>query len=374
VTGRWLRRTVVACTCTGIVLATASPAHADAIRDRQWHLGALKIPDAQRLSRGEGVIVALVDSGVDASHPDLTANVLPGANVVSGGKSDGRQDPQGHGTAMAGLIVAHGHGDNDGDGALGIAPAAKVIPIRTSNADGFGNDTLLAAGIDEAVRAGAKVISLSVGATGTPKLRESVQRAVASDAVIVAAMGNHGEDALPTALTEYDGVVAVGATDRNGDVAPVTITGSQLIISAPGVDVVSTSNNNHGYRVGTGTSDATAIVAGTAALVRSKYPNLSAREVIHRLTATATDKGAPGRDDQYGYGIVNPVAALTADVRPESPSAPALPAEPGRSDQAAPAALPTSDSASAILVLALVAAGLLAAVVATVVVRRRQAS
>jgi LPXTG-motif cell wall-anchored protein len=178
---------------------------------------------------------------------------------------------------------------------------------------------------------------------------------------------------MPAAM---DGVLAVGAVDSNGNVAPVTVTGSEMVLSAPGVDVYTADNINHGYGIGTGTSDATAIVAGTAALVRSKYPSLSAKEVIHRLTATATDKGAPGRDDQYGYGIVNPVAALTADVKPESPSPaasnPTDPAAPTASDQAAPVPLPKTGDSTGILVIALVVVGLLAAVIGTTIVRRRQ--
>jgi subtilisin family serine protease len=124
---------------------------------------------------------------------------------------------------------------------------------------------------------------------------------------------------LPALPAAYDGVVAVGATDQDGNVASVTITGNAMVLSAPGTRIVSTDAVG-GYRIADGTSDATAIVAGAAALVRSKYPNLSAKEVVHRLTATATDKGPPGRDPQYGYGIVNIVAALTSDVPPLIPS------------------------------------------------------
>jgi subtilisin family serine protease len=119
----------------------------------------------------------------------------------------------------------------------------------------------------------------------------------------------------------YPGVVAAVGVDKSGQRAAISVAGPQAVLAAPAVDIVST-NTGGGYRIGTGTSDATAIIAGVAALVRSKFPQLSAREVIHRMTATAIDKGKPGRDDEYGYGIVNPVGALTADVPPltESPS------------------------------------------------------
>jgi len=209
-------------------------------------------------------------------------------------------------------------------------------------------------------------------------MRQAIRSAIAADVIVVAGIGNRPNDTVPTMPAAMDGVVAVGAVDRNGNVAPITVTGPEMVLSAPGVDIYGADNINHGYGIGTGTSDATAIVAGTAALVRSKYPNLSAKDVIHRLTATATDRGAPGRDDQYGYGIVNPVAALTADVKPETAgqasTGPAVSGDPTASDRAAPAPLPRTGSATGILVVALVAAGLLAAVVGTTVVRKRQAA
>lgn len=132
------------------------------------------------------------------------------------------------------------------------------------------------------------------------------------------------------------GVIAVGGVDRRGNHAAVSVTGPEIDVVAPAVDIYSTGING-GYRVGTGTSDATAIVAGAAALIRSKYPDLPAQEVAHRLTATAIDKGLPGRDDEYGYGVIDLVAALTADVPPlgfESPSvtAPTSTAAHGNSD------------------------------------------
>lgn len=144
--------------------------------------------------------------------------------------------------------------------------------------------------------------------------RRAIQEAIDHDIVVVAAVGN-----IPGTAVEfpaaYPGVVAVAGVDQRGDHASVSLSGPQVVLSAPAVDVMRTGPS-HGYGLGTGTSDATAIVAGVAALVRAKYPNMPATEVVHRLTATATDKGLPGRDNEYGYGIVNPVAALTADIPP----------------------------------------------------------
>lgn len=108
----------------------------------------------------------------------------------------------------------------------------------------------------------------------------------------------------------------MGATDRTGNVAGFSETGPQVDLTAPGADIVSTGIYESGYHEGSGTSEATAVVSGAAALIRAKFPQLSAVEVVHRLTATATDAGAPGRDDSYGYGRLNLLKALTADVPP----------------------------------------------------------
>lgn len=146
--------------------------------------------------------------------------------------------------------------------------------------------------------------------------------------MIVAAAGNTTASSTVEYPASDTDVIAVGGIDRNGDHAAISVSGPEIDVVAPAVDIYSTGING-GYRVGTGTSDATAIVAGAAALIRSRYPNLPAQEVAHRLTATAIDKGPPGRDDEYGYGVIDLVAALTADVPPlgfETPSVTAPPA------------------------------------------------
>src|SRR5262249_48452583 len=112
------------------VVAPTSSVWADGIRDQQWHLGFLRVAEAHRYSQGAGVVVAVVDTGVDATHPDLTGSILPGADVRPGASGNGQTDTDGHGTAMAGLIVAHGHGPGNSAGVLGLAPQAKVLPVR----------------------------------------------------------------------------------------------------------------------------------------------------------------------------------------------------------------------------------------------------
>ncbi|MET8263348.1 S8 family serine peptidase [Micromonospora arida] len=294
---------------------------AERIRDDQWHLRFLNVSRAQAVSQGEGVIVAVPDTGVDP-HPDLRENLLKGTDTVAGGSGDGQQDPNSHGTSMAGLIAAHGRGTSSG--ALGIAPKSKILPIKAASADNFGEADDLAAAVEYAITNSAQVISISSGGASTPRLVRAIKSALAANIIVVASVGNspHSPTAYPAS---EEGVIAVGGVDRAGQHAAISVTGPNIDVVAPAVDIYSTSYGGK-YSKGTGTSSATAIVAGAAALIRSKYPYLPAREVAHRLTATAVDKGPPGRDDEYGYGVIDLVAALTADVPPlgfESVSAPA---------------------------------------------------
>jgi type VII secretion-associated serine protease mycosin len=337
------------------VLLPSTPAYADNVRDAQWHLGFLNIAEAQRLGNdGAGVTVAVIDSGVDAAHPDLAGNITAGTDFTKPG-GDGRLDIDGHGTAMAGLIAAHGHGN--AVGALGIAPKAQILPVRVLDiATAIGKRDV--DGITWATQHGAKVMCIALsGLAGSKQMEQAVAQALAADVVVVAGVGNRPTAAQVGYPALYPGVIAAAAVDQQGNHADVSVTGPQVTLAAPGVDIVSTRPNNK-YSQGVGTSDGTAIIAGVAALVRAKYPQLSATEVVHRLTATATDKGPPGRDEQYGYGIVNPVAALTADVPPLTPSA-----APTRTDLAPvatpPAAAQPSKPSRAPLVIALAVIGLL---------------
>jgi subtilisin family serine protease len=177
---------------------------------------------------------------------------------------------------------------------------------------------LIADAVDWAVFHGARVVCIALGTGASKSLHDAVQRGIESDVVIVAAAGNDPSAGIQ-APARYEGVVAAVGVDRTGARAPFSATGSAAVLAAPAVDIISTDTGGK-YSKSFGTSDATAIIAGVAALVRSKFPELSAKEVIHRMTATAIDKGKPGRDEEYGYGIVNPVGALTADVPPLRPS------------------------------------------------------
>ncbi|WP_432956732.1 type VII secretion-associated serine protease mycosin [Micromonospora haikouensis] len=295
---------------TGQRQTAATSDGASRIRGDQWHLRFLKATEAQRITQGNGVIVAVPDTGVDP-HPDLRRNLLPGIDISEG--RDGRIDKDSHGTAMAGLIAAHGQ--KAGMGALGIAPEAKILPIRSKQIDGKGDTEDLASSIEWATLHGADIISISAVSGASQRLQQAIRAALQANIVVVAAAGNKPFDIGVGYPASEDGVLAVGGIDTTGNLAAVSVTGSAIDITAPAVDIYSTSYGGK-YSKGTGTSSATAIVAGAAALVRSKYPDLPASEVVHRLTATAVDKGPPGRDDEYGYGVINLVAALTADVPP----------------------------------------------------------
>ncbi|MGH3739310.1 MAG: S8 family serine peptidase [Micromonosporaceae bacterium] len=295
------------------VLASVSPAHADVWRDRQWHLDFLKVAEVHKISKGRGAIVAVVDTGVDGNHADLKGNVLKGIDIVVPG-ADGWTDTDGHGTAMASLIAGHGHGPGGADGILGLAPDAKILPFRsakdreyTKDREGHSNDAL-----DRAAYSDATVINFSGLASGTSA---AVEIAQAQDKVVVAAAGNSAENSEVAQPGSYPGVVAVSGLDRDGNFTDASVEGPEVVLSAPAVDVATASAGSSGrYAAGTGTSNSTALVSATAALIRAKYPDLSANGVINRLIKTADDKGPPGRDPKYGFGVVNPLKALTADI------------------------------------------------------------
>jgi type VII secretion-associated serine protease mycosin len=372
--GRSVARRVVSAMAASVLaaiasLAIGSPALADRIRDAQWHLPFLDITKAHQLSQGEGVTVAVIDTGISAEHPDLAGNVLQGFDVVAGGSGTGIGDTDGHGTGMAGLVAAHGHGQGNGDGALGMAPKAKILPIRIAAGDsGTGNSAAMANAVDGAVQRGAKIISISQRTTAD-KAYDAVQRAVKAGVIVVASVGNRPREEFIGDPAAWPGVVAVGAVGKDGNVADISVHGKALVLTAPGVDITSTGRGS-AYRVGTGTSPSTAIVAGVAALVWSKYPNLTSTQVIDHMTATATDKGAAGRDPDYGFGVVNPVKALSTTPAPPSAS----PSEEGA--RIIPRTSPKDEPQSKVGMYVAIGAGILvlAAILAGALLLRRRRS
>jgi subtilisin family serine protease len=289
----------------------ALPAAADGIRDQEWQLGFLHAGDAQQHTRGAGVIVAVVDSGIDATHVDLAQSVLPPV-AVDGNTDTARFDPDGHGTALAGVIAGRGHnaggtGVPDGeDGVLGIAPDAKVLPVvvrsgASPDASGRSIDAdQLAAGIDLAVRQGATVICVGYSVAGDERLKASVAAAQQAGAIIVAADGNRpGEQPAPDPAG-YDGVLAAVPLANDGSVTASSPSGRRLGLAVPG-NAIMTTNHEGGYQIVAGYA-AAGILAGAVALVRAAHPALPPDEVVHRLTTTATDLDQPGPDAETGYG------------------------------------------------------------------------
>lgn len=317
-----------------LVDAAAQPAVAAPQRAEQWYLDELRIDQVRKLSTGRGVIVGVVDSGVDATHPDIRGRVLTGGRSY-GSVGDGRADEDGHGTHIAGIIAAT---NAAADGVDGIAPAAKILPIKIKKGKGLSSDHALAQGIRMAVDGGAKVVNVSIGSpdVASPGEKDAITYALAKDVVVVVSAGNTAKgDRAVISPANIPGVIAVTGTTRGGAFWSGSVQGPEAVVSAPG-DSIFNIGPNHGYGWGDGTSDSAAIVSGVAALIRSTYPDLDAANVINRIIRTARDAGPKGHDPKYGFGLIDPVAALTADVPTVSENPLLAPASPtGAADQAA---------------------------------------
>ncbi|MGI5246885.1 type VII secretion-associated serine protease mycosin [Dactylosporangium sp. CA-139066] len=292
---------------------------ADQVRAGQWQLTALDARDAWKMSTGKGVTVAVIDSGVDAKHPDLAGQVLPGIDLVDPKAGDaGSLDPVGHGTTVAGLIA----GSNlDSAGVEGIAPGAKILPIRVlDKANKYDDPNIVARAVRWAVDHGASVINLSLGgALRSDAIADSLRYAAERDVVVVACTGNVATDPSTHQVwypAREAGVIAVaglGAARTADTLWSGSLTGPETVLTAPAVNLTG-ARPGGGYWQVQGTSFAAPLVAGAASLVRARYPRMSAANVINRLIATARDLGVAGRDDRFGYGEVNPVAALRNNV------------------------------------------------------------
>ncbi|MEV7203884.1 type VII secretion-associated serine protease mycosin [Streptomyces griseoluteus] len=311
----------------GLTLLPAATAHADSIRAQQWGLSALRLDEAWRTTRGQGVTVAVLDTGVEDDHPDLAGNVLPGKDMVGFGAGPGDRAWARHGTAMAGIIAGHGHGPDDGAGIMGVAPRAKILPVRVILEDKdparakarVTRGNALADGIRWAADHGADVINLSLGDdsdSAHPEAGEdeAVQYALGKGVVVVASAGNGGDKgdhvSYPAA---YPGVIAVAAVDRYGTRASFSTRRWYAAVSAPGVDVV-IADPDHRYYEGWGTSAASAFVSGAAALLKAERPKLTPAQVKKVLEDTARDAPTGGRDDSRGFGMIDPAAALKTAV------------------------------------------------------------
>lgn len=285
-------------------LARAAEVPDDPEYPLQWALPRLGAPEVWGLERGGGITIAVVDSGVDTAHPDLEANLLPGYNAIQ--PSAEPLDDHGHGTRMAGIAAARGF---DAFGVIGLAPEARLLPVKALDASGHGTYADVARGIIEAVDRGARVVSLSLGGpVSSFTLSSAVDYAVSRGVVVVAAAGNAG-NSVPTYPAAYPAAIAVGATDDDDRRASFSGYGPWLDLVAPGVGI-RTTDLGGGFADSSGTSPATPLVAAAAALVIAAHPALQPAQISSLLTLTSRDVGPPGFDAQHGWGRVSALAAV----------------------------------------------------------------
>ncbi len=346
-TSRWRARLALACV-TGLVSLAAIPpgparaairapgaaltrdAVADGIADRQqWVLSMLDVDTAWSVTRGGGVTVAVIDSGVNPHVSDLSGSVSTGPDYTRVTTSPANGDWGVHGTWMASLIAGHGH-DDGLDGVTGIAPRARILSIRVipdrddphyrkyEREQETVIQQSLADGIRYAVTHGAKVISMSIGYSSQSRpVRAALQRAYERGVVVIASAGNSGGpagsskagDAPESFPADYPGVISVGAVKSDGTVAGFSSANLSVQVAAPGVKVLAQGRDGE-YWLVSGTSPACALVAGVAALIKSKYPRLAPDLVASALTSTTTGRPAGGYNSQVGFGIVDASAAL----------------------------------------------------------------
>ena len=303
-----------------LLVAAAPAAAADPRRSEQWNLDLIEADAARSVSTGAGATVAVIDSGVQADHPDLAGRIGPSYDAVQSDSTP--QDGDGHGTHVMGIV---GAATGNGVGVESVAPGATLMAVRVLGDDGGGSIDTVARGVDWAREHGADVINLSlgsevplVGAGGGDSFDAAIRRAIAAGIVVVAAAGNNGVPVCEQPAAR-DGLLCVGAVDKRRQRSFFSSFGSGLGVVAPGgsgatatgmdlgEDVLSTFADSS-YRELAGTSQAAPHVAGVAALLVAR--GVRGQAAVRRILATATDLGAPGADSQYGAGLVNARAAV----------------------------------------------------------------
>jgi type VII secretion-associated serine protease mycosin len=307
-------------------LAAAPPAAADTVRDQQrWALDAINLAEAWQITKGADITVAVLDTGVDADHQDLRGAVLDGTDFVRRGAEEGDPLWGRHGTAMAGIIAGRGHGPGGESGVIGVAPQARILPVRVllEESDPARGDepaapgNAVARGIRWAVEQGADIINLSLGddsesARPNPEEDAAIRYALEQGVVVVASAGNGGEDGDPVSYPAgYPGVIAVTAVDRSGSRASFSTRRWYATVSAPGKDVIIAAPGD-GYMQGWGTSAAAAFVSGAVALIRSAHPQLTPAQIRQLLAQTAQDRPEGGHSTDLGAGVIDPAAAIAA--------------------------------------------------------------
>jgi type VII secretion-associated serine protease mycosin len=338
-----------------LVGGSAVPAFADSTRSMQWHLDAMKADEMWRTSTGKGVVVAVIDSGVDQMNPDLVGQVLKGKNLEPDVKGDEHTDYDGHGTSMAGLIAGTGR-SNGGNGAFGLAPGVKILPVRMPESGVGANQAVENEEFNEvapvairyAVDRGARVINISLGTyAGSQALTDSVRYALDHGSLVFAAAGNSGEGSN---MVEYPsgtpGVVTVGAIGHDAKKTDESQHGPQIDLTAPGIDMVHPCKGGTQLCKTSGTSDATAIASASAALIWAKHPDWTNNQVLRVMlnTAGAPTSGAK-RNNYVGYGIVRPRIALKTPGDPGPPDVYPLP-DLAAAEHKSPSASPKSSKAT----------------------------
>jgi type VII secretion-associated serine protease mycosin len=317
-----MRKVIIGFFVALLILSSPQTVSADPVRDRQYWLSDYGFTKAWALSQGQGIKVAVIDTGIDASHPALAGAVVGGTDVSGLGSADGLT-PVGqnsyHGTMVASLIAGRGNPEDEAAGVLGTAPKAQLLSVSMAfGVDGVDTDSQVAEGIIWAVDNGARVINLSLtrnSVTWPESWDEALLYAFENDVVIVAAVGNRldGTEQVSAPAT-IPGVIAVAGVDINADASELASTsGFTIGVTAPSEDLVAAYPGGE-YRIWSGTSGAAPIVSGMVALIRSLYPELDAANVVNRVIQSAIKDGFENYSSTYGYGLIDAEAALKMEL------------------------------------------------------------
>jgi thermitase len=269
----------------------------------QWHLSKIAATTAWESSQGSGVTIAILDSGIDASHPDLSSRLVSGWNFYD--NNSDTSDVYGHGTKVAGAAAAI---TNNGTGVASVAGQAKIMPIRITDTSGYGYWSTMAQGLTYAADRGVRVANISFGSSASATVQSAAQYMKDRGGLVFVAAGNQGTllTAAPTTS-----LITVGATDGNDAKTSWSNYGDIVALAAPGSSIYSTVKGGS-YSAVSGTSFAAPVAAGVAALIMSAKPGLSSADVEKLLFSTAVDLGSPGRDVYFGHGRVDAAAAVKA--------------------------------------------------------------
>ncbi|KUL32656.1 S8 family peptidase [Actinoplanes awajinensis] len=321
--------------------AYGAPTGTDLYRGKQWGLATMHVADAWQKSTGAGVTVAVIDTGVDATNVDLAGQVLTGYDATTD-KVGGNIDPHGHGTHVAGTIAAV---TGNTIGVSGVAPDAKILPVRVLGNDGSGYMSDAAEGILWAADNGAQVINMSLGSSEkVAAVTTAITYARSKGVTVIAAAGNERKEGSPVSYPAAEaGVIAVAATDSADQVAEYSNAGSFVDVAAPGSAILSTYPSALGksYSTMSGTSMASPHVAAVAALLKAAKPSLTPDQIEQALETSAVDLGPSGKDNDFGYGRIDALAALATVGTPTSAPTTA-PAKPTAPAPTAPTTAPTT--------------------------------